>query len=158
MIYGFNEKKEKVAISEEGYQFVEKDNDGNVDITGDLDVGGDVSVGGSITATLVNGKNTSKWLTGSAFEVEHYTIPSVSVAANTDSGAKNYSIEKDGWYPLGIVGFNVTGTNRMYQNLYECTLANQGEANVKVIWRFRNNANVAVSIGLNVDVLWMKVL
>lgn len=158
MIYGFNEKKEKVAISGEDTQFVEKDNDGNVDITGDLDVGGDVSVDGSITAATVNGKDTSKWLTGSNLVVTQYSIPAVSVAADTDSGSKNYAITKAGYYPIGVVGANVTGTNRMFQNLYEVLLSGRANGSATVIYRFRNNANVAVSIGLAVDVLWMKIL
>jgi hypothetical protein len=51
MIYGFNEKKEKVAISEDGYQFVTQDGEGNVDITGDLGITGNLNVGGDLEVT-----------------------------------------------------------------------------------------------------------
>lgn len=164
MIYGFNDKKEKVEISGDGFQTVTQDANGNVDITGNLDVGGgisvdgDVGVSGGITTTTVNGRNPVKFLTRADFSTTQYTVPAVGVAANSDSGSKIFSITREGYYPFAIADFNLTGTNRMYQNLYELDLSNRAEGSAQIIYRFRNNANVSVSIGLNVSVLWIKTL
>lgn len=124
----------------------------NVCIPNDLTVSG-----------TVNNRDMSKLLTRSEITTVSHTLADyssspISVSANSDSGAQTATITNSGYYPYGIVGWNVTGTNRAYQNLYECLFTARASGSGTITFRFRNNASAAVNIGLVVHVLWIKVL
>lgn len=80
-----------------------------------------------------------------------------SVAATTDSGDKTATFTKSGYYPLGIVGVNMGGTNRMYQNIYEYRLSARSSGSATLTYRFRNNSSAAFSGTFYVDILWIKI-
>lgn len=123
-----------------------------------VNVPNDLTVSGT-----VNNRDMSKLLTRSEITMVSHTLADyssspINVSANSDSGAKTATITKSGYYPYGIVGWNVTGTNRAYQNLYECMFTARDTGSGTITFRFRNNASAAVNIGLAVHVLWIKVL
>lgn len=80
-----------------------------------------------------------------------------SITATTDSGDKTATFTKAGYYPIGIVGLNVGGTNRMYANVYEYRISSKSTGSCTVTYRFRNNASVAVSLTVYFDILWAYV-
>lgn len=129
------------------------DSDGNITSNGSMDIAGDATIGGT-----VNGVDMSKVLTRGRISTTSHSTSAVTVAATTDSGAQTETFTKAGWYPYAIAGFNVTGTNRMYQNLYELLMTNRGNGTVTITYRFRNNASVGVTIGLTVDITWIEIL
>ena len=134
------------------------DANGNITSNGNLDIAGNATINGT-----VNGRNISKLLTSDEIAVTSHTLADyssspISVAANTDSGAQTATVTKAGYYPYGIIGWNVTGTNRAFQNLYECMFTARATGSGTITFRFRNNASAAVNIGIVVHVLWIKVL
>ena len=131
----------------DGRVYVNSDDD--VEVLGDLKVTGDIEA---------NGRSTASMLTRSEFSTTTESGATGSVAATSDSGAKTITVQKDGWYPYAIAGYNMAGTNRMYQNLYECALTGRSAGEATVTYRFRNNASAAFDGTLYVNILWIKIL
>ena len=129
--------------------------DGRVYVNGDDDVEilGDLKVTGNI-----NDIDITEVLTRSEFSTTTESAATGSIAPTTDSGAKTITVQKAGWYPYSISGFNMAGTNRMYQNLYECTLTGRAAGEATVTYRFRNFANATFDGTFYVDILWIKIL
>ncbi len=129
--------------------------DGRVYINGDDDVEvlGDLKVTGNI-----NDIDISEVLTRSEFATTSEQASTGSIAPTTDSGDLTITATKAGWYPVAVAGFNMGGTNRMYQNIYEVTLSAQSAGSATVTYRFRNNANATFSGTFHVDILWIKIL
>lgn len=120
---------------------------GDCGIGGALNIGGSATIGGALSSNnLPCGLTTTQESTSTG-----------SIAATTDSGDKTDTFTKAGYYPLGIVGVNIGGTNRMYANLYEFRLSSQSTGSCTVTYRFRNNASVAVSLTAYFDILWAYV-
>ena len=131
--------------------------DGRVYVNNDDDVEvlGDMKVTGNAT---INGQDVSKLLDRADFSMTTESGATGAISATTDSGAKTITVQKDGWYPYAVAGFNVAGTNRMYQNVYECTLTGRSAGKATVTYRFRNNANSTYDGTFYVDILWIKIL
>ena len=123
------------------------DSDGNVTANGNLTLGG-----------TINGVDIEGLLSRGRFSTSSFTASNVTVAANTDSGAQTLTCSRAGWYPYAIAGWNITGTNRMYQNLYELYMTSRSGGEVTITYRFRNNASVSVTIGLTVQILWIEII
>lgn len=121
----------------------------------DVEVLGDLNVTGNIT---MNGADMSKVLDRADFSMTTENGATGAISATTDSGAKTITVQKDGWYPYAVAGFNVAGTNRMYQNVYECTLTGRSAGEATVTYRFRNMANATYDGTFYVDILWIKIL
>ena len=131
--------------------------DGRVYVNNDDDVEvlGDMKVTGNAT---INGQDVSKLLDRADFSMTTESGATGAISATTDSGAKTITVQKGGWYPYAVAGFNVAGTNRMYQNVYECTLTGRSAGKATVTYRFRNNANSTYDGTFYVDILWIKIL
>lgn len=129
----------------DGRVYVNDDDD--VEILGDLKVTGNI-----------NDVDISEVLTRGEFVTSTFTTSTISLAATTDSGDQTATFTKSGYYPIAIAGVNVTGVNRMYQNVYEWTITNAASGSATVKFRFRNNANASVNIALEIDILWIKIL
>lgn len=131
--------------------------DGRVYVNSDDDVEvlGDMKVTGDVTA---NGRSTALMLTLSDVTVTDESGATGSISATSDSGSKTITAQKEGWYPIGLQGFNMAGTNRMYQNIYECKMTAQANGEATITYRFRNLANATFDGTFHVDVLWIKVL
>lgn len=131
--------------------------DGRVYVNGDdeVEVLGDLAVTGNAT---INGQDVSKLLDRADFSMTTESGATGAISATTDSGAKTITVQKDGWYPYAVAGFNVAGTNRMYQNVYECTLTGRSAGEATVTYRFRNTANATFDGTFYVDILWIKIL
>lgn len=131
----------------------------DLSVGGDLAVGGDANIVGDLSAGgTVNGVDISKVLTRGNLTTTSHSTSSVTVTATTDSGDQTATFTKAGYYPYAIAGFNVTGTNRMFQNLYELAMTSRGSGTCTITYRFRNNASVSVTIGLTVYILWIEIL
>ena len=91
------------------------------------------------------------------FVIELHSATTGNVNTNTDSGDKTATFTKAGYYPYGIVGINMGGTNRMYQNIYEYRLSSRSSGSCTMTYRFRNNSSSTFSGTLYVDVLWIKI-
>ena len=131
--------------------------DGRVYVNSDDDVEvlGDMKVTGDVTA---NGRSTAAMLTLSDVTVTDESGATGSISATSDSGSKTITAQKAGWFPVGVVGFNMAGTNRTYQNIYECKLTSASAGEATVTYWFRNNANATFSGTFHVDILWIKIL
>lgn len=112
-----------------------------------VDANGNVESAGVLTASgLPSGLTT-----------EQHSGNTGSISATTDSGSKSITATKPGYYPLGVVGWNFTGTNYMYQNLYYCRISSASDGSATVSYRFRNNSSASYSGTFNVDILWVKI-
>lgn len=129
------------------------DSDGNITSNGSMDIAGDATIGGT-----VNGVDMSKVLTRSEFTTTKHTTQTVSVNASTTAAEQTETFTKAGFYPYAIAGYAVNGANLMYQNVFELFLSSRSSGSASVTYRFRNNANVAVNISIDIYILWIKVL
>lgn len=129
------------------------DSDGNITSNGSMDIAGDATIGGT-----VNGVDMSKVLTRSEFTTTKHTTQTVSVNASTTAAEQTDTFTKAGFYPYAIAGYAVNGANLMYQNVFELFLSSRSSGSASVTYRFRNNANVAVNISIDIYILWIKVL
>lgn len=129
------------------------DSNGNITSNGSMDIAGDATIGGT-----VNGVDMSKVLTRSEFTTTKHTTQTVSVNASATAAEQTETFTKAGFYPYAIAGYCINGANLMYQNLFELFMSARSSGSVDVTYRFRNNANVAVNISIDIYILWIKVL
>ena len=135
------------------------DSDGNITSNGSLNIAGDATIGGSLSVSEdINGVDITKVLTRSEFSTTKHTTQTVSVNANTTVAEQTETFTKAGFYPYAIAGYCINGANLMYQNLFELFMSARSSGSVDVTYRFRNNANVAVNISIDIYILWIKVL
>lgn len=67
-----------------------------------------------------------------------------------------YTAYKSGYIPLGIVGHDVTGTNRKYMQLSSCFIESSSEGQAVVRVFLSNLGSSSWAGALSVDILWMK--
>lgn len=69
------------------------------------------------------------------------------------------TVTKDGYYPYGVVGFNMAGTNRVSQNIYSCQLTTRETGKAVVTYAFKNTlSSTSFSGTMYVHILWIQVL
>lgn len=91
------------------------------------------------------------------FAITTETVSDLSTNASTTISASTLSISKSGYYPLGIVGTYMTGTNLMYINVFNEYLSAQSNGSGTISYRYRNNATSGTFTGtLNFKVLWVS--
>ena len=90
------------------------------------------------------------------FIVSEHSTDSLSTNASTTASSAKLRISKSGYYPLGIVGVNLTGTNYMYVNLFNYYLSAQSNGSGTITYRYRNNSSATFSGTINFRVLWVK--
>lgn len=82
---------------------------------------------------------------------------SATASANSDSGAQSFSIQNQGYYAIGIVGINMAGTNRMYQQIYSYYLSGRDtQGNATVNFRHRNGSSSTFNGTFHAYVLWAQ--
>lgn len=81
---------------------------------------------------------------------------SITVSANS---YKEDTINgtKSGWYPIGIVGFNQSGTGTSWTNLVKNYISSASNGSVTAIFGFRNYSSSSVTITVDAHILWVKV-
>ena len=93
------------------------------------------------------------------------TVAHVVVASGTTISANSYlsgsvNIEKDGYYPVGIVGWSTSGAgaNQAYISIPRCRLSSvtTGSASIDYVMSNLKNADLT-GMGLTAYVLWVKV-
>ena len=90
------------------------------------------------------------------FIVSEHTTASLSTNASTTASSATLRISKSGYYPLGIVGVNLTGTNYMYVNLFNYYLSAQSNGSGTITYRYRNNSSAKFTGTIEFNVLWVK--
>ncbi|MDY3109057.1 MAG: phage tail spike protein [Lachnospiraceae bacterium] len=90
------------------------------------------------------------------FIVTEVSTASLSTDASTTASSKILNIGEPGYYPLGIVGVNLTGTNFMYVNLFNYYLSAQSNGSGTITYRYRNNSSATFSGTIKFKVLWVK--
>lgn len=90
------------------------------------------------------------------FAVSEHTTDSLSTNASTTASSATLSISKSGYYPLGIVGVSLAGTNYMYVNLFNYYLSAQNDGSGTITYRYRNNSTATFSGTIKFKVLWVK--
>lgn len=128
---------------------LEIDTSGNEKLAGDL-TAKDISAAGTVKASGKECWNVSN------IETVNESASTGSVTTNTDSGSKSFNISKAGYYPVGVVGWYMAGTNRAYQHIYMCYLSAQSSGAGTVSYRFLNGSASAFSGTMHAIVLWVK--
>lgn len=80
----------------------------------------------------------------------------VSCGANT-YGSGSGSGKNAGWYPIGVVGYAITGGSSGSVALNRIYISSRSVGSVNVLAGVRNVSNAALSLEVKVDVLWVKV-
>ena len=93
-------------------------------------------------------------LTSSSLVVETHTFSDTFTANTYTSVTSDFT--KTGYYPLGIVGYSLTGTNSSYLSFSRCYLSARDIGECTFLLRARNIANNDSTPTINVDILWMK--
>lgn len=99
------------------------------------------------------------YLVNTGFAVVDETVcTSVSLASGSQTNALTIDISKSGYTPLGIIGYNMTGTNHQGVNIVILDLTASGSGTGTITYRFRNLASSGTaSINLTAKVLWAKI-
>lgn len=86
------------------------------------------------------------------------TSVSVPVSCNGNAyGSGSSSGTKDGWYPIGIVGYAITGGSSGSVALNRIYIESRSTGSVKVLAGVRNVSSSQLSLTVKVDILWVKV-
>lgn len=90
------------------------------------------------------------------FIVSEHSTDTLSTDATTTASSATLNIGAPGYYPLGIVGVNLTGTNFMYVNLFTYYLSAQHNGSGTITYRYRNNSTATFKGKIEFRVLWVK--
>lgn len=90
------------------------------------------------------------------FIVSEHSTATLSTDATTTASSATLNIGAPGYYPLGIVGVKLTGTNFMYVNLFNYYLSAQSNGSGTITYRYRNNSTATFSGKIEFRVLWVK--
>lgn len=66
------------------------------------------------------------------------------------------TVTKAGYYPLGIVGHNASGTNGNWCNAYNLYLSAQSDGSATVTYGIRNSGSSAATLTFKCIILWLK--
>lgn len=86
-------------------------------------------------------------------EVLTHSVPKSSYQELSDT------ISNTGWYPIGVVGWNVAGSSvPSYQRIYRYTITNRASGSGTLsLYLYNSNANNVSAGTVTVYVLWQKV-
>ncbi len=85
-------------------------------------------------------------------------VSSLSLPAGEFTDVATKTITKEGYYPLGIVGYNMYGTNHQSCNLIVLELSNRSNGSATVRYRVRNLASVTATLSIQAQILWRKIV
>ena len=91
------------------------------------------------------------------FEVTTETF-SMSINASSYGDDSSQTFTKAGYFPIGIVGWSITGTNGTLCFIPRLYLSSVGAGTCDLFIRVRNTATSAASINLGIRVLWVKIV
>lgn len=80
-------------------------------------------------------------------------------AASNSYGSSTFNISKQGYFPIGIVGHNVSngsGSGGTYAAFYKLFLSSESADSATVTWGLRANGGAVNNCTLEVKVLWAK--
>ena len=86
----------------------------------------------------------------------HTLVSSLSINANTTTSETTTDITKTDYYPVGIVGQRITGTNPMHCVPFVLRISAQADGKATVQYRIRNNASATATISISINILWIK--
>ena len=93
------------------------------------------------------------------FAVTSVTVMNQSIPANEVTGNVSVTATKAGYYPIGIVGMNRTGTGSTYANIVTLYISAKSEGSATITANARNiSTSSAISnLTLSAGILWMKI-
>ena len=103
-------------------------------------------------------RNVGLLLQRGNFTTTQHSTSTGSIAADSYASDKTATFTKSGYYPYGIVGVNIAGTNRVHQSLYTWRLSSRSEGSATVTYSIRNRASAAFNGTIYFDILWIEVL
>ena len=110
-------------------------------------------------SSMVNATNeVLEGLNGLLEITEEIVVSSLSLPAGDFTDVAPNTITKEGYYPLGIVGYNMYGTNHQSCNLIVLDLSNRANGSANVRYRVRNLASVTATLSIQAQILWRKVV
>lgn len=110
-------------------------------------------------SSMVNATNeVLEGLNGLLEITTEIVVSSLSLPSGDYTDVATKTITKDGYYPLGIVGYNMYGTNHQSCNLIVLDLSNRANGSATVRYRVRNLAGVTATLSIQANVLWRKVV
>lgn len=110
-------------------------------------------------SSIVNATNEVLTKSTDTLEITaEIVVSSLSLSSGDYTDVATKTITKEGYYPLGIVGYNMYGTNHQSCNLIVLDLSNRANGSATVRYRVRNLAGVAATLSIQANVLWRKVV
>lgn len=85
-------------------------------------------------------------------------VSSLSLPSGDYTDVAKKTITKEGYYPLGIVGYNMYGTNHQSCNLIILDLSNRANGSANIRYRVRNIGGATATLSIQANVLWRKVV
>lgn len=148
----------KVALCERFLELTNKTQSGNQMLTR-YGIGSIVSPYGNGTFKI-DGKQISyeghDHAIKDKFIVSEHSTDTLSTDATTTASSATLNIGAPGYYPLGIVGVKLTGTNFMHVNLFNYYLSAQKNGSGTITYRYRNNSTATFRGTIEFRVLWVK--
>lgn len=110
-------------------------------------------------SSIVNATNeVLEELNGLLEVTAEIVVSSLSLPAGDFTDVATKTITKEGYYPLGIVGYNMYGTNHQSCNLIVLDLTNRANGSCDIRYRVRNLASVSATLSIQANVLWRKIV
>lgn len=103
------------------------------------------------------GGGTNEYLFQNLIVGEDTDVFSVSVGASTYADTTK-TFTKSGYYPLGIVGWSMTGSGATACYIPRCYLSAKSAGSCTLTLRIRNAASSAATPNVLVTILWIKIL
>lgn len=85
-------------------------------------------------------------------------VSNLSLPAGDYTDVATKTITKEGYYPLGIVGYNMYGTSHQSCNLIVLDLSNRANGSATIRYRVRNLGGATATLSIQANVLWRKVV
>lgn len=85
-------------------------------------------------------------------------VSSLSLPSGDFTDVTTKTITKEGYYPLGIVGYNMYGSTHQSCNLIVLDLSNKANGSANVRYRVRNMGGVTATLSIQAQILWRKVV
>ena len=110
-------------------------------------------------SSIVNATNEVLTKSTDTLEItSEIVVSSLSLPSGDFTDVATKTITKDGYYPLGIVGYNMYGTNHQSCNLIVLDLSNRANGSANVRYRVRNIGGATATLSIQAQILWRKVV
>lgn len=110
-------------------------------------------------SSMVNATNEVLTKSTDTLEITaEIVVSSLSLSSGDFTDVATKTITKEGYYPLGIVGYNMYGTNHQSCNLIVLDLSNRANGSANIRYRVRNIGGVTATLSIQAQILWRKVV